>query len=135
MASREIFHLHPILQGKARQLKARAQLIGIEIVIYCTYRSAAEQNILYAQGRSVEGDIVTWAKGGESRHNHTENGVPASLAFDCIPTFHGRPLWEITPTTQKMWQELAKIALEVGLEWGGLWPNKKKDRPHFQITL
>jgi peptidoglycan LD-endopeptidase CwlK len=135
MASRDIFHLHPIMQGKARQLIAKAELKGVQILIYCTYRSTAEQNILYAKGRTSPGQVLTWAKGGESKHNHTENGVPAALAFDCVPTLHGRPMWNLTPETHKMWLILGKIALDVGLEWGGFWSKKKTDRPHFQITL
>jgi hypothetical protein len=33
------------------------------------HRSIAEQDELYAQGRTKPGDIVTWARGGQSRHN------------------------------------------------------------------
>jgi len=33
------------------------------------YRSNAEQDALYAKGRTAPGKVVTWARGGQSRHN------------------------------------------------------------------
>ena len=135
MASRKLIDLHPILMRKAVTFKAETELVEVEILIYCTYRSCAEQDILFAQGRKTEGKIITWAKGGQSKHNHTENNLPASLAFDCVPMLHGRTLWEISPESLKKWQALEKIADKLGLEWGGHFKNGKIDRPHFQITL
>jgi hypothetical protein len=43
-------------------------------------RTLEEQANLYARGRTVPGDIVTWAAPGESRHNDDP-----STAFDFAP--------------------------------------------------
>lgn len=135
MASRLLNDLHPGLMRKAVQFKASAELKGVEILIYCTYRSSAEQTKLYEQGRTTPGQIVTWAKGGQSKHNFTLNGKPASLAFDCIPMLSNRPQWQICQASLAMWKILEKIAADIGLEWGGHFKNSKIDRPHFQISL
>lgn len=92
--------------------------MGIDVLIYSTYRSFKVQDAMFELGR-------TNAKGGESAHNHR-------LAFDCIPTDEaGRPIWDATP---QVWEKLYKVAEEVGLDalgdpWGEYLP---WDLGHFQ---
>ena len=62
--------LHPIVKERSNQLIQQASKKGIEIVITDGFRSSEEQDRLYNQGRTVEGNIVTYAKGGESYHNY-----------------------------------------------------------------
>ncbi len=50
------------------------------------YRSIAEQNRLYAQGRTLPGPIVTNARGGQSNHNR---GI-AVEPFNIPKTVHKR---------------------------------------------
>ena len=38
--------------------------------ISCAYRSFAEQQATYNQGRTLPGNIVTWALPGQSAHNY-----------------------------------------------------------------
>jgi hypothetical protein len=40
-----------------------------DFCILSGYRSEAEQNKLYASGRTEPGEIKTWLRGGRSRHN------------------------------------------------------------------
>lgn len=43
---------------------------GLKVKILSTYRAKEEQDKLYAQGRTEKGNIVTYAKGGQSFHNY-----------------------------------------------------------------
>lgn len=129
MASRSLTDLHPRLQEKAINFLQRCEKQGIDILIYCTYRSNKEQAELYAQGRSKPGKIVTYAKPGQSNHNFTIDGKPSSKAFDCVPLVHGKPQWS---NLHPLWKELGKIGTEVGLMWAGNW-TRFKEYPHFEL--
>lgn len=110
--------LRPIASKFINQVEKR---LGHRIKITDGLRTFAEQDALYAQGRTKSGKIVTKAKGGQSYHNY-------GLAFDCYFTVDGKVTFAkaITP-------EVAKIGKELGLEWGGSWTSFK-DMPHFQLT-
>lgn len=85
MPSRKLEDLHPTLQPIVGKFLERCEAAGLNILITCTYRSSAEQDALYAQGRTKPGAKVTHARGGQSRHNDTLDGKPASTAFDIVP--------------------------------------------------
>jgi peptidoglycan L-alanyl-D-glutamate endopeptidase CwlK len=62
--------------GLSREVAKRTQEViremhaqGIYVGVAQGYRSIAEQNRLYAQGRTLPGPIVTNARGGQSIHN------------------------------------------------------------------
>jgi len=114
--------LHPLIRAKASKfINEVEKRLGKRLRITDGYRTFAEQNKLYAQGRTTAGKKVTNAKGGQSYHNY-------ALAFDCYFTKDGKVDFShaITP-------EVAKIGNELGLEWGGNWKSLK-DYPHFQLT-
>ncbi|MFJ5622021.1 M15 family metallopeptidase [Peribacillus loiseleuriae] len=69
------------------------------------YRSIAEQDKLYAQGRTAPGKVVTNAKGGQSNHNY-------GLAVDYfLLTPDGKTaLW----TVNNDWLRVATIAKSFG---------------------
>jgi len=110
-----IARLHPEIRGKARRFLRRAKNAGLDLRITSSYRTFAEQNALYAQGRTAPGNIVTYARGGQSYHNY-------ALAFDVVDNEKGY---------NADWQTIGKIGKSLGLEWGGDWG---WDRPHFQLT-
>lgn len=145
MASRKIEDLHPITQQKAKEFLELAKKNGIEVLIYCTYRSPEEQGILYKQGRLREfgitvselneerkklglyplsekeaNRIVTNAKAWQSFHQY-------GFAFDCVPLQGGKPDW----SNAEAYRLLGEIGKQVGLEWGGNWKHFK-EFPHFQ---
>ncbi len=132
MASRKIEDLHPDLQPKARAFVAECGAEGIDVLVYCTYRSDAEQDDLYALGRTKPGKIVTKLPGGKSDHNFTINGKPAAKAFDAAPErlVNGRK--EVIWNDPELWKIMGQVAERVGLKWGGNW-KKFKDQPHFYI--
>lgn len=83
-------------------------------------RTIAEQDALYAQGRTTPGNIVTNAMGGTSFHNY-------GLAIDLVEMVNNDTIADWTYDTSK----LKPIADKYGLEWGGIWVHIK-DRPHFE---
>lgn len=135
MSSRSLETLHPALQPLAIAFLQKVSDAGISIIITQTYRSVAEQDELYAQGRTKPGKIVTNAKGGSSRHNDTFSGKPASTAFDIVFTRNGKPDWNVGDQADDVaiWEKLGTIGESLGLEWGGRW-NRIIDRPHFQLS-
>lgn len=112
--------LLPLVQTMCRQLiTAMKEKHGIDLLITSCYRSPAEQDIIYAQGRTTPGPIVTQAKGGFSFHNW-------KVAFDCVPLIGGKPNWTSPYTVTA--QEAAIIGLEHG-------DRGYTDLPHFQCRL
>ena len=69
------------VQPFSRALVQKAAISGITIRIISGFRTYAEQDALYAQGRTQLGSIVTNAKGGYSNHNF-------GIAFD-VGVFEG----------------------------------------------
>lgn len=124
--------IHPELRLKARELITRAFNMGIYVVITQGLRTIAEQNALYAQGRTAPGEIVTNAVGGSSYHNF-------GLAFDfAIANSNGSVIyWDTNVDTnkdrQKDWYQVGKIGQDLKMEWGGAWSGFR-DIPHFQLT-
>lgn len=143
--SRDPNHLHPDLQPKLNSFLSSCKENGIDILVTCTYRSNDEQADLYAQGRTKPGQVVTWAKPGESKHNLQIAGQPASKAFDMVPLRNGKLVWGTSgdgidndPTDDhtddlELWQRVGLIAESVGLEWAGRWPKGKREFPHCEI--
>lgn len=93
---------------------------GITIIATQGYRSIAEQNAIYAQSRSKPGKIVTNAKGGQSLHNF-------GVAFDICFVINKKAVYP--PKSDPLWQKVAKIGQDLGLEWGD---RGYVDYPHFQ---
>ena len=60
---RDVTKLHPILQAKIKQLIKECKAVGITIQIGECLRTVAEQDALYAKGRTAPGSIVTNARG------------------------------------------------------------------------
>ena len=67
---RDITKLHPLLQEKINQLKIECAKQGLVIAIGECLRTVAEQDALYAQGRTKPGTKVTNAKGSTYSSMH-----------------------------------------------------------------
>ena len=95
-----------------------------------TLRTFAEQDALYAQGRTKPGAKITNAKGGQSYHNY-------GLAIDIVLLIGSAASWDTKSDFdgdgKSDWQEVVSIFKRHGWEWGGDW--KFTDMPHFQKTL
>lgn len=134
MSSRKIEDLHWSLQKLACDHMTKLKREGIEIIITCTFRSPIEQDMLYRQGRSTPGHIVTYAKGGESKHNFIMNKRPAALAYDVVPIVNGKPYWTTEGQGFKIWQAIGAEGKLLGLEWAGDWQGAKREFAHFQLN-
>ncbi|OBU86234.1 M15 family metallopeptidase [Chromobacterium subtsugae] len=131
MASRAISDLHPQLQPLAEAFLRRCRDQGVDPLLTCTWRSPAEQDALYQQGRSKPGPIVTRARAGQSAHNAMLHGSPAALAFDVVPLQAGKPVWD---ADHPHWQVMGQIGLALGLRWYGAADAPFREYPHFQLT-
>ena len=67
---RDVTQLHPDLQKKAKELVSKCEKQGLKIKITECLRTIAEQDALYAQGRTKPGKIVTNAKGSSYSSMH-----------------------------------------------------------------
>lgn len=125
--------LHPIVRQAAERLIECSFNRGVPIIITQGLRTIAEQDALYAQGRTKPGQIVTNARGGYSNHNF---GVAIDFAL-LLPD--GRSVsWDTLRDGDKDriadWQEVVEEAKKLGFEWGGDW-RTFKDLPHFEMTF
>lgn len=127
IASRLLTDLLDPVRDRAEKLLAAAQAQGIELLVTSTYRDFDSQTRLYAQGRTLPGQIVTWARAGESWHNWRR-------AFDIVPMRNGKPVWGTKGTDRDLWLKIGELGQSVGLEWGGSWP-RHPDMPHFQDRM
>lgn len=86
-------------------------LYGYTLRITSGFRSLAEQNQEYQQGRTVDGHIITEAPSGRSIHNY-------GFAVDVVDRWNGYNI---------DWEKLGKIGTYCGLEQG-----PDGDFPHFE---
>ena len=121
--SRKIEDLDPKMQPLAAEFLRLAWAAGLPVVITQTRRAVAEQDALYAQGRTAPGPIVTNAPGGSSPHC-------AGLAFDVAFQAPQKAVTWDEPRPGA-WDELGKIGEGLGLVWGGRFKHLV-DRPHFE---
>jgi len=115
--------LQPLVRRQAEKVIADMEKFGYPVMVYQGFRSKAEQDYLYAQGRTRPGAIVTNAKGGYSLHNY-------GCAVDIVFIENGRPSW----AEKHPWTVLGHTLEKHGFEWGGRWTSFS-DRPHGQITF
>lgn len=131
-----IKELHPILREEVKQLVEAANRVTgnpITIRIVQGLRTIAEQNALYAKGRTTPGPKVTNAKGGSSFHNY---GVAIDFAF--LVKDKGEISWDVKKDWDNDmiadWLEVVQIFLKAGWTWGGNFKSIK-DNPHFEKTF
>jgi peptidoglycan L-alanyl-D-glutamate endopeptidase CwlK len=121
---RNIATLLPKAQELARNFMAlavpRVERDGWRVKIISGHRTYAEQDRLYAQGRTTAGPVVTKARGGYSNHNF-------GVAFD-VGLFKGG----VYVPASYVYVDLGRLGESVGLEWGGRWKSFP-DFPHYQV--
>ncbi|MFO0747826.1 MAG: LysM peptidoglycan-binding domain-containing protein [Myxococcota bacterium] len=110
--------LHPTFVDYVKRVIDIAHGKGLDIMIVQGMRTIAEQNDLYAQGRTKGGKVVTWVRGGSSYHNY---GLAADFAF------HGKDPW----SESHDWKGLVASVREAGLISGASYG----DRPHCNLDV
>lgn len=126
-SSLSLSSLNPYVASLAERFLNLCTKNGLNVIIITAFRSWDEQDILYAQGRTAPGNIVTDAQGGDSYHNW-------GLAFDSAPFENGRVAWDDSAA----FNEMGVLGQQIGLEWGGNWTSyaiSLVDTPHFQYTF
>ena len=113
--------VHPRLAAGVTAVINALAAQGMVVEVVQGLRTFAEQDALFAQGRTKPGQVVTKARGGESNHNY-------GLAVDLCPFLNGKPQWNDNVGFVRIGTEAAKQ----GLEWGGDW-KKFIDKPHVQL--
>ena len=102
------------------------------MLIVSTLRTFAEQDELYAQGRTKPGKRVTNAKGGQSLHNY---GVAIDFALIIDgKTASWEDLKDFDGDRKADWMEIVGVFEQAGWEWGGRWKSFT-DKPHLQKTF
>lgn len=151
MAERSLLSLTTQMQGCMAKFNIHCDKAGLDVLIYCTYRSLAEQAKLYRQGRTWhvirkrvkqlndlkpglgqiivavgpqhEKRTVTMAGPGQSAHNYR-------IAADGVPMVQGKPIWN---ADDPIWQTYGQCVRAAGLEWAGDWKGSFKEFPHMQM--
>jgi peptidoglycan L-alanyl-D-glutamate endopeptidase CwlK len=128
LSAERLASLHPIVTLRGRCMVDLCAEAGLALLVTQGLRTWAEQDALYAQGRTRapigKKHIVTNARGGQSWHNF-------GLAFDIVVLDAvGKANWD---SSHPGWRKAAELGKSVGLEWGGDWRGFK-DLPHFQYT-
>ncbi len=115
--------LHPWLDHKLGLLLKECAKEGIYLIITEGFRTVAQQNALYAKGRTKPGKVVTNARGSSYSSQHMWG-----VAFD-IAVNDTKRLYD-----DGLIGRVAKIAKseKVGLGWGGDWKSFR-DTPHFYL--
>jgi peptidoglycan L-alanyl-D-glutamate endopeptidase CwlK len=121
----KIAQLHPKVARLAREWLAQVTAEGIPVMINQGLRTIAQQDALYAQGRTTPGSIVTQVRGGYSYHNY-------GLALDYnLVSGDGGMDWN---NDDPRWKRAAQIGKSLGFDWGGDWTDFK-DYPHLEYTF
>jgi peptidoglycan LD-endopeptidase CwlK len=127
-SERLVSGLHESVQPLAQKLIEAAAQEGINITLVQGNRTNAEQDAIYAQGRTTPGPIVSNTKGGESWHNF-------GLAFDVAIISSGPkpPAGKVTfPPDKAIWQRLGALGQQLGMTWGGGF-STLADYGHFEF--
>jgi peptidoglycan L-alanyl-D-glutamate endopeptidase CwlK len=111
--------VHPALAARIRTL---ASQLDFPLRITAGIRTVAQQDALYAQGRTEPGPVVTNAQGTESNH---VLGLACDIVPMDLPDVH--PDWDASDAS---WKRIVALAASNGLRDGVSW----KDEPHLELA-
>lgn len=123
------------VKEKVLQLIEESYQKGIFVQISSGQRTLTEQAHLYGKGRpdyywngkryGSHGNIVTYAKPGESNHHDGR-----AVDFFLVTKDGKKAIW----TVNDRWIQAANIAKSLGFRWGGDWTSFK-DYAHLELPL
>lgn len=122
MSDRNLDDLDPKFREVIEKLLTAWEALNIDAIITETWRSSDEQDKAYSGGLSN-------AKAGQSPHNLTIDGRPASQAIDFMLKDDDGVL--IKNGTDRRYKEAGEVAEGLDLEWGGRW--HKPDYDHIEM--
>ena len=123
----DVKKLHPLLRLYLERMIKYANDAGIYIIVTEGLRTVADQDALYAKGRTKPGPVVTNAKGSYYGSQHQWG-----IAFDICIANDGH-MWD-----ESYFRRVAEVTIGhcKHLGWGGYWTKEKDgliDRPHFYL--
>jgi hypothetical protein len=128
-SNKKLSKVDPLLR-EVIEYAAQTAPSNIEFQIVQGLRTQAEQNALYAQGRTKPGKIVTWTK--NSNHMDKDRDGDGD-AIDFQAYINGKATWDekaFVPVAKHI-KEAARIK-GIKVQWGyDLW---KKDYGHIQLV-
>ena len=119
--SRDKTLLHPELLQIVQQFEARCKAAGLNVLVTETYRTKAEQDALYAKGRTAPGNIVTNCRYPNSPHCW-------GVAFDFCRNVRGHEYDD----SDGFFRKCGEIGKSLGLFWGGDF-RSFVDKPHLEL--
>ena len=129
--SRDIKELLPETQTKCIRFSMLMNEAKIPFIITSTYRDQESQDALYAQGRTTEGEIVTWIK--HSKHSERR-------AFDIAILKDNKPTWSVKVSVNDNeipdYKEAAVLGRNAGLKAGadfGDFAHFQDDEQYFKL--
>lgn len=123
----KLLGVHPDLQAKVAQILAAMQALGLEMRVTDGLRTLAQQQALFALGRTKPGSIVTRADGVRRPSNHQAKTDGVGHAVDMTFWVDDEPSWaEGLP-----WRLYGEMATALDLKWGGFW--SIPDKPHIEL--
>lgn len=119
--------VHPRLIDAVDRIMQAMRELGFQMMVTDGVRTVAQQQALYAKGRTAPGRIVTKADGVVHRSNHQLHDDGLGHAVDCCFVVDGKPSWD----ESQPWPLYGEMVKALGLRWGGDWSTP--DRPHVEL--
>ena len=106
----------------------------IDFTITDGLRTTAQQQALYAKGRTVPGTRVTNADGIRSKSNHQAKSDGYGYAVDLYAYHSGKVQVNDDKSLKTIAAHIKSVASKLGIkiEWGGNWKSII-DYPHFEL--
>lgn len=138
--------VHPTLAMKVAQIINAMETLGLPMGVTDGVRTTAQQQALYAQGRTKQPD-GTWVKTGStvtncdgvlkpSNHQAKADGFGHACDLAFINDLNADGLVELnepfTWDAHRAWALYGAMAEAVGLVWGGRWQSIV-DLPHVEL--
>ncbi len=101
--------LHPVVREAVQRVIEQLQAENLPFEVFEAYRTPERQRMLYAQGRTAPGDIVTKARPWTSYHQY-------GLAVDFVLRIDGNWSWGSKGKYSKWWERLHAIGRANNLE-------------------
>ena len=119
--------VHPSLISAYTKIFDAMASLGFDLRVTDGLRTVAQQQALYAKGRTAPGNLVTNADGVIKRSNHQAHEDGFGHALDCTFFVNGVPSWD-----EKLpWKLYGEMAKSLGCKWGGDWVGLV-DKPHIE---
>lgn len=123
--------VHPDLAEKVLRILAAMDALGFAMTVTEGVRTAGRQAILYQQGRTTPGKIVTDKDGVINKSNHQVKGDGYGHAVDCAFLDDPTTARIETYDENQPWEVYGLMGEKLGLSWGGRW-KQPHDMPHLE---